>query len=159
VESALDLLAELRRVIGCADLLVMAAAVSDMRPARVVPGKIQRGERLTLEMEPVPDLLAALASSPGDGPPCPVLAFALEYGDEGMERAKEKMRRKGASAIFMNRGDQPGAGMESLGNRGALLFDDGSCLEIPPASKRFISEQIAAAMGRYLSVRGRGTGK
>jgi guanylate kinase len=157
VESARDLLAELRRETGSADLLVMAAAVADMRPAGIIPGKIPRGERLTLEMEPVPDLLAALTSSPGGGPPCPVLAFALEYGEEGLERAVEKMRRKGASAIFMNRGDQPGAGMESLGNQGVLLFDDGSRIEIPPASKRFVAEQIAAAMGRYRS--GQGAGK
>jgi guanylate kinase len=155
VASASDMLAALRRETGGADLLVMAAAVADMRPARISAGKIPRGERLTLELEPVPDLLAALAESPG-GAPCPVLAFALEYGEDAIARATGKMRSKGASAIFMNRGDQPGAGMETPGNSGVLLLDDGSSLEIPPASKRFVAELIAAAMGRHLSPPGIG---
>ena len=150
VESAAEMLAVLREEIRTADLLVMAAAVADFRPSAAVPGKIPRGGSLALELEPVPDLLAELASGPA-GPPCPVLAFALEYGGDAVGRAMEKMRRKGATAVFVNRGDLPDAGMETPGNQGILLFDDGTRLEIPPASKRFVAELIAAAMGRRLA--------
>ena len=104
---------------------------------------------MTLNLEPVPDLLAELAAA-GGNTDCPVLAFALEYGDDWQARAARKMKRKGAVAVYVNRGDVAGGGMENCGNLGTLLFDDGSSLEIPRSSKRLVAEILAAAMGRYL---------
>ena len=67
VESTAELRAALRRALTDAagapalDALVMAAAVADFTPARPATTKLTRGERLTLELEPTPDLLGEVA--------------------------------------------------------------------------------------------------
>jgi guanylate kinase len=129
---------------GCS-LLAMAAAVSDFRPAKSFGGKMDRrdGAR-SLDLEPNPDLLAGLEAD------CPVLAFALEYGGEAEERALSKLRRKGAFAVFLNRGDREGVGMESAGNAGVLLRE-GRRFEVPQGSKRFVAEVVADRMGTWLA--------
>ncbi|OPL17850.1 MAG: hypothetical protein AVO35_08200 [Candidatus Aegiribacteria sp. MLS_C] len=148
IETAEDLMEVLLRETGGADLLAMAAAVSDFRPSSRAEGKLERSEGMTLELEPTPDILETL----GDRIPdmCPVLAFALEFGPDGRTRAAEKMVRKGAEAVFHNPGDVEGSGMESGANQGELMFRDGSSLEVPRASKRYIAQILAAAMGRRL---------
>src|SRR5258708_1890434 len=62
VDTAEEMLAQLRSQLRRADLLVMAAAVADFRPARTADHKLRREEnsRLTLELEQIPDLVAAL---------------------------------------------------------------------------------------------------
>jgi len=144
VETALEMLAALREALHGADLLVMAAAVGDYRPRCFTPGKLRRGDGLLLELEPTPDLLETLDA------PCPVLSFSLEYGPESCERALEKMRRKGSFAVFVNRGDIPGQGMESVTNCGELIFADGSSADVPPGSKRFVALAIAGLLGAWL---------
>ncbi len=82
--------------------LVMAAAVADFRPKNPTPGaKIRRRDQsLTIELEPVPDLLARCA---GNRKPDQVLVgFALEPGDRLSESAQDKLRRKGVDAIVAN---------------------------------------------------------
>ncbi|MBN1434779.1 guanylate kinase [Candidatus Fermentibacterales bacterium] len=145
--------AVLERADGC-DLVAMAAAVCDMSPDRMASGKLRRHALpLAITFQPTADILASLA---GSG--CPVLAFALEMGEEGSrERAMEKLREKGALAIFLNRGDLPHRGMESEMNGGVLLFADGSSLDIPLGSKRYVAERLAAGMGSWLASRVRGT--
>ena len=69
-------------------------------------------------------------------------------------RARRKMDAKGTDAIFMNRGDLRGSGMESPGNSGELLFPDGGSVHIPPGSKRFVAEAITAALGLHFGETG-----
>lgn len=146
VESAEEMLEALRRETVDADLLAMAAAVSDYRPEAAVPGKIRRqGKVLSLNLVPTIDVIASLDS------PCPVLAFALEYGDRSEEEALRKMKSKGAFAIFLNRGDIPGIAMESTDNSGRLFFSSGSPpVSIAQGSKKFAAMGIAAALGREM---------
>ncbi len=146
VESAEDMLLSLQKEIKDADLLVMAAAVSDFAPVSSVTGKIKRqGNRLNLDLEPTVDITASLNSS------CNVLSFALEYGDDAVENARLKMKRKKSSFIFLNRGDKPGIGMETACNSGMLLFASGSeDIEIPLGSKKFVAFGITAALGREI---------
>jgi guanylate kinase len=144
VETADEMLAALHEVVAGADFLVMAAAVGDYRPKVFTPGKLRRGDGILLELEPTPDLLESLNA------PCPVLSFSLEYGPDCRERAQEKMRKKGSFAVFMNRGDIPGQGMESETNCGELLFADGSSAVVPGGSKRFVSLAIAGILGERL---------
>jgi phosphopantothenoylcysteine decarboxylase / phosphopantothenate---cysteine ligase len=84
------------------DLLIMAAAVADYRPAAVAAGKLPRAAKksLVLQLEPTPDLVAALAR--GKRKDQRIIAFALEEPDGLEERAVEKMRRKGVDAIVAN---------------------------------------------------------
>jgi phosphopantothenoylcysteine decarboxylase/phosphopantothenate--cysteine ligase len=148
VESAEEMLSGLLEISHRADLLVMAAAVSDYRSRQRTAGKLPRSGAMDLKLEPTPDILVQLRERVTDL--CPVMAFALEFGEGKRERAVGKMNRKGADAIFLNPGDVDDAGMESRTNRGELLFQDGSSIEIDAASKRYVALLLAAAMGRYM---------
>ena len=148
VETAKEMLETLLSEVEKADLLVMAAAVSDFKPSAFHDGKIERSGTVRLELEATQDILKELERTIDCM--CPVMAFALEFGPDGEKRALEKMKRKGASAIFYNPGDVQGAGMEASSNQGKLFFDDGSCVEVKRSSKRYIAELLTAAMGRYL---------
>jgi guanylate kinase len=149
VETAREMLDTLMGEVERADLLVMAAAVSDFSPSDFFDGKTERAGTVELELEATPDILEELHRSV-DGM-CPVMAFALEFGSGGEERALRKMKRKGADAIFYNPGDIPGAGMDVSSNQGKLIFNNGSSEEVKRFSKRYIAELLAAAMGRYLT--------
>jgi phosphopantothenoylcysteine decarboxylase/phosphopantothenate--cysteine ligase len=111
-----------------ADLLVMAAAVADFRPAGgACPGKLERGARLLLELEPTPDLLAACAATRRPGQT--LVGFALEESARLGERALAKLRRKGIDAIVAN----PLETMDAPTIDGTLLLSDGSTLRHPDA--------------------------
>lgn len=148
VETAEEMLKILVKEVEKADLLVMAAAVSDFRPSAFHDGKTERSGNVRLELEATPDILEELDRTIDCM--CPVMAFALEFGPDGEKRALGKMKRKGATAIFYNPGDVQGAGMEESSNQGKLFFTDGSYIEVKRSSKRYIAELLAAAMGRYL---------
>jgi len=151
VKTADEMLDAVRKDVKTADLLVMAAAVSDFRPAEFTSGKISRKDGMQISLEKTPDILSSLSSSiPAS---CFVLAFALEFGDDWREHAFEKMRRKGVDAIFCNRGDEPGSGMESLGNSGELLFSDGTSQIVKHGAKRYTAEMISAVLGRRMIVK------
>ena len=146
VGNTTDMMNALKKEIVNADLLVMAAAIADFTPVSVASGKLKRAEgKIPILLEPTPDVTVSLSA------PCPVLSFALEYGKNAVERARGKMQRKGASAVFLNMGDVQGAGMETACNSGTLLFASGAnSVEIPFGSKKFIAFGIAAALGREM---------
>ena len=97
-ESTADLEAALADAAAAGfDALVMAAAVADFRPAMHLDRKLERGSPLSLELEPTPDLLLGVAAAVATRTPRPVLVgFAAETGS--LERADEKLRRKGATS-------------------------------------------------------------
>jgi phosphopantothenoylcysteine decarboxylase/phosphopantothenate--cysteine ligase len=83
------------------DVLVMAAAVADYRSRGVSQGKLARGEqKLVLELEPTPDLVAKCAAR--RRPHQRVVGFALEEASILDERAAEKLRRKKLDALVAN---------------------------------------------------------
>ena len=144
VTSAEQMLQALSDETPGADLLVMAAAVADFKPVEILDGKLRRSSvPMDIHLHSTPDLLSSL------NPDCPILAFALEYGDDSSMSAVSKMNRKGAYAIFMNRGDVSGQGMESADNSGVLFFSSGSePVSIARGSKKHTALGIAAALGR-----------
>ncbi len=82
-------------------VLVMAAAVADYRPAQRSAGKLpRRAEKLVLELEPVPDLVAQCARRKTAGQR--ILGFALESPEVLLARASEKLARKGIDAVVAN---------------------------------------------------------
>jgi phosphopantothenoylcysteine decarboxylase/phosphopantothenate--cysteine ligase len=142
VETAEDMLGALREEIGGSDLLVMAAAVADFRPAQPADHKIRREEtpRLTLELQPVPDLLAALSEDPASNG-----VFLVGFAAEGSEldaKAADKVRRKGLHAIVANDISRHDIGFGSDYNEGLMLFADGTRHELQRMTKREMADRI-----------------
>ncbi len=142
VDTAEEMLAELRTQLRGADLLLMAAAVGDFRPSRTARHKIRREETpsLNLELEPIPDLVASLA---GDEALAGVyrVGFAAEDSDLDAKGA-DKMKRKGLHAIVANDISRRDIGFGSEYNAGVLLFADGSHHQLDKATKREMADRI-----------------
>ncbi len=98
VRTTREMYKALQQLAPQADVIVMAAAVSDYRPVRRRSQKMpRRSGRRTLTLEPTEDLLASLEKRPGQR----IIAFALEDQDL-VARAREKMHRKGADLMVAN---------------------------------------------------------
>jgi phosphopantothenoylcysteine decarboxylase/phosphopantothenate--cysteine ligase len=142
VDTAEEMLAELRSQLKGADLLLMAAAVGDFKPARTAGQKIRREETpsLNLELEPIPDLVASLA-----GDPALTTVFRVGFAAEDSKldaRALDKLKRKGLQAIVANDISRRDIGFGSDYNAGVLLFADGSRHELEKATKREMADKI-----------------
>jgi phosphopantothenoylcysteine decarboxylase / phosphopantothenate---cysteine ligase len=150
VETADEMLAELRVQLDGADLLVMAAAVADFRPAKVADHKIRREDtsRLTLDLEPIPDLLAMVGNEQeGAG------VFRVGFAAEGSKldaKALEKMKRKGLQAIVANDISRKDIGFGSDHNAGVILFSDGTRQDIERMTKREMADRILDLVGPRL---------
>jgi len=142
VATADEMLAELRSEMKGADLLMMAAAVADFRPARTAAGKIRREEtpKLTLELESIPDLIATLGREK-DAAEVLRIGFAAEDSDLA-EKAVEKMKRKGLQGIVANDISRKDIGFGSDHNAGVVFFADGSHHELDKMTKREMADRI-----------------
>ena len=124
-----------------ADALVMAAAVADFRPASAATTKLTRGEGMTLELEPTEDILAEVGARARTLSPRPVIVgFAAETGS--LERAPEKLRKKGADLLVANDVSEPGSGFGTDTNRVVILGADGSRDELPLLTKREVADRL-----------------
>jgi phosphopantothenoylcysteine decarboxylase / phosphopantothenate---cysteine ligase len=140
VQSTADLEAALGAIDGF-DVLVMAAAVADYRPARTEDRKLERGTSLELRLEPTPDLLAGVSRAVQGRRPRPVLVgFAAETGS--LQRAAEKLRRKGVDLLVANDVAEPGSGFGTETNRVAIHAADGTRADLPLLPKREVADEI-----------------
>ena len=169
VESAAELRTALHRLTHASDgragfdALVMAAAVSDFRPATTAERKLERGESLTLELEPTPDILAQIAriargtDTQGDTTyepltPRPYLVgFAAETGS--LDRAADKLRRKALDLLVANDVAEAGSGFGTDTNRVTILDADGGRAQLPLMPKRAVAEEILDRVARALDDR------
>ena len=142
VATADEMLAELRSAMKGADLLMMAAAVADFRPAKTVASKIRREAtpKLTLELESLPDILATLGTEK-DAAGIFRVGFAAEDSDLS-SKGLEKMKRKGVQAIVANDISRKDIGFGSDNNAGVVIFADGSSHELEKMTKREMADHI-----------------
>jgi phosphopantothenoylcysteine decarboxylase/phosphopantothenate--cysteine ligase len=142
VETAADMERALDGIVAQGfDALVMAAAVADFRPSGTVDRKIERSDGLTLRLEPTPDLVAGVVAAVSDQVPRPVIVgFAAETGS--LDRAGDKLRRKGVDLLVANDVSEPGSGFGSDTNRVTILSADGSSEPQPLLPKREVAERI-----------------
>jgi phosphopantothenoylcysteine decarboxylase/phosphopantothenate--cysteine ligase len=104
VRTALEMQAALDRALLGADALVMAAAVSDYRPASAQPQKIKKtGDAITLDLVKNPDLLATIGKRRTGSKPV-LVGFALETaeGEALVAYARRKLMEKKVDLVVAN---------------------------------------------------------
>ena len=107
-----------------ADVVVMAAAVADYRPAEALAAKRPKDTAAwTLELEPTPDVLVGLGERRRDGQL--LVGFAAETGANGLERARKKLARKGADLFVLNDVARTDIGFDAYENEVTLLTASG----------------------------------
>ena len=138
--SAADLEREALDLGAAADVVVMAAAVADYRPAVALAAKRPK-DRSTwaVELEPTTDVLATLGSSKRPGQV--LVGFAADEGERGLARAREKLGRKNADLFVFNDVSREDIGFDSLENA-VTLIAPGAERAVPQAPK----DEIAAAI-------------
>ena len=123
-----------------ADVVVMAAAVADYRPAEALAAKRPKDTATwTLELEPTTDVLAALGADRREDRL--LVGFAAETGEEGLDRAREKLARKGADLFVLNDVSRSDIGFDAYENEVTLLTSTGE-RTVAKAPK----DEIAAAI-------------
>lgn len=112
-----------------ADILVMAAAVSDFT-VETSATKLRRGELSNLRLTPTPDLVSRWATA---NPEALTLALALEDAEDLASAARGKLSAKGVSAILANRPSVLGADTNDA------LFVTSDAVETISGSKDFVA--------------------
>jgi phosphopantothenoylcysteine decarboxylase/phosphopantothenate--cysteine ligase len=126
------------------DVLVMAAAVADYRPAQRARQKIKKAaEELTLALERTQDILGAVAQARGDGRPRLVVGFAAET-ENLLANAQSKLERKQLDLMVANDVTASDAGFGSPDNRVILLAQGAEPVALPLMDKSDVAERILA---------------
>lgn len=140
VESTGDMAAAVEHLLPAADVLVMAAAPADFRPAKPAPGKIKKSAApAALALEPTPDILRATSASRRAG--AVIVGFALET-ERAVENGRDKLAAKDLDLIVVNDATEAGAGFGVDTNRVTLLSRDGSQQCLPLMSKDEVADAI-----------------
>jgi len=148
VESTADMAAALASVAPDADLIIMAAAIADFRPADVADAKIKKSGTdgpPTIQLVENPDLLAGLVRDRRPGQV--IVGFAAETGDANgsvLDHGRTKAQRKGADLLAVNAvGEQLGFG--TADNEVWLLDATGREAGHAAGTKAEVAEAIIAA--------------
>jgi phosphopantothenoylcysteine decarboxylase / phosphopantothenate---cysteine ligase len=135
--------AEMRRAVlhefpGCT-AVIMAAAVTDYRPADFSSKKMKRGQGpIELRLEPNPDILKEIGAKKNGKL---LVGFAAET-DELVANAKKKLKDKNLDMIVANDVTGAGAGFDGDTNVATILDRGGGVRALPLMSKDELAEQI-----------------
>lgn len=159
VETALDLREAVQKTAIDADLVVMAAAVADFRPAAPADHKIKKTDDPDdvprVELVRNPDILAELCAGPRrvvNGHEQVVVGFAAETGDGTggvLDHGRAKLRRKGCDLLVVN---DVSAGKVFGRERSAVTLLDrrGGATEVPEGPKRAVAAAVLDAAADLL---------
>jgi phosphopantothenoylcysteine decarboxylase / phosphopantothenate---cysteine ligase len=137
-----------------ADLVVMAAAVADYRPAERLDRKRPKDSApWTVSLEPTLDVLAALGERRRNGGL--LVGFAAETGEDGLERARAKLRNKGADLVVYNDVSSEEVGFDAAENEVVLVTEAGE-RQVARAPKEEIAAEILDEVERILERDGTG---
>jgi phosphopantothenoylcysteine decarboxylase/phosphopantothenate--cysteine ligase len=126
--------------LGAASTIIKCAAVADFRIADVPKQKIKKtAARISLELDPTPDILAELGRKKGDRL---LIGFAAETENLRQE-ARRKLEVKNCDMVVGNLvGEAADTGFESDSNEVLLALRSGEFIEVPRASKRDVAQKI-----------------
>jgi len=138
--STEELLNAVRETLPSADVLVMAAAPADFRPARVADAKIKKqGDAPTLPLTHTTDILTATIPDRKAG--SVIVGFALETNDV-VTYAQGKLRSKQLDLVVANPAGEADAGFGTSTNKVTFVHADGNVEALPVMSKDDVAEHI-----------------
>ncbi len=150
VETAAEMRDAVMALLPELDVLVMAAAVADYRPAAVAEQKIKKGDGgLTLELARTADILAEVAGQRRPGQV--IVGFAAET-ENLLENARGKLARKRLDLIVANDARQA---MGAEANQVTLVAAGGQVEALPEMPKSEVAERVFEWIGRTLAERAR----
>ena len=136
-----------------ADVLIMAAAPADYRPAAEAPQKIKklRGRAAPkIDLEATEDILMSTISKRKKK--SLIVGFALETND-GIRNAREKLKAKDLDLVVLNNAGEPGAGFGVDTNRVTVIGRNGKQEELELMSKTDLAEVLLDRVEQELSGR------
>jgi phosphopantothenoylcysteine decarboxylase/phosphopantothenate--cysteine ligase len=139
--------------IGNADIVIMAAAPADFRPAKPAAQKIKKGTSVPqIDLEPTEDILKSTIDARKKN--ALVVGFALETHNV-LENAKAKLASKSLDMIVANDATEPGSGFGGVTNRVTLLSRDGQTEELPMMQKTEVADAILSRIEKMFNERER----
>jgi phosphopantothenoylcysteine decarboxylase/phosphopantothenate--cysteine ligase len=133
------------------DVLIMAAAPSDFRPAAEAPQKIKKGRGAPkIDLAPTEDILKSTISKRKKK--SVIVGFALETTD-GIKNAREKLKAKDLDIVVLNDAKEPGAGFAVDTNRVTVLTRDGKQEDLALMSKVDLAEVLLDRVEKELNGR------
>ncbi|MET4003817.1 phosphopantothenoylcysteine decarboxylase/phosphopantothenate--cysteine ligase [Arthrobacter sp. UYCu511] len=161
IETALELRAATLAAAATADVIIMAAAVADFRPATISTGKIKKrdhGEDPVITLVRNPDILVELvAHRSAQNQQQLIVGFAAETGDDEADArtyAQAKLRRKGCDLLVVNEVGPGESGSERVfgqdNNHVEILSLDGSSPVQSAGSKRQVADVVVHLIAQKL---------
>jgi phosphopantothenoylcysteine decarboxylase / phosphopantothenate---cysteine ligase len=141
VSTAAELAAACAVEFAACDVLLMAAAVADYRPATPAAAKLKKDSsaELTIVLERTDDVLTTLA---GDRRPSQtVVGFAAEHGEGALAYGREKLARKKLDAVVVNDIARDDIGFEAGHNEVTIVTAAGE-RHVPRATKAQVARAV-----------------
>ncbi|MGZ4291250.1 MAG: bifunctional phosphopantothenoylcysteine decarboxylase/phosphopantothenate--cysteine ligase CoaBC [Gaiellaceae bacterium] len=130
------------------DVLLLAAAVADYRPAETLAGKRAKDDHAwTLELEPTDDIARLLGERKRDGQV--LVAFGAEHGDEGRDQKRAMLETKNADLVVYNDVGRTDIGFDAPDNEVVLMSREGDRI-VEKSSKRRIAAAVVDEVERLL---------
>jgi len=141
VATAAELKAACEAEFPAADVLLMAAAVADYRPAEAAATKLKkdRSDTLTLTLERTDDIISALAAARRPGQT--LVGFAAEHGEGAVAYGRDKLTRKGLDAVVVNDIGRKDIGFEGVENEVTIVTAAGE-KHVPRTSKAAVARAV-----------------
>ncbi len=149
VVTAQEMFEAVRREAVAADAAVFAAAVADFRPAALAEEKIKKSSGVVaLDLEPTPDILAAMRGAFGFAGV--LVGFAAETTDL-LANARAKLERKGCDLVVANDVGRSDIGFGTDDNEAAILHRaDGRVEHLPKMPKSALADAIIERVAELL---------
>jgi len=139
VRTAIEMRDKVFERLGPATIVVKAAAVADFHAANASGQKIKKtAARISLELDPTPDILAELGRKKGDRL---LIGFAAETQNL-LQEARRKLESKNCDMVVANLVGGADSGFESDYNEVTLALSSGENIPLPRAGKREVADRI-----------------
>ena len=137
---------------GC-DVLIMAAAVADFRPASPAADKLKKtGPEApsTIELIETEDVLSSLAAERDTAQV--LVGFAAEHGEDAVALGRGKLERKGLDLLVVNDIARADIGFDSPDNEVTILGREGAERPVPRAAKEAVADAILDEVARLIEL-------